>query len=126
MAYLTTLFAVVPEVEATDGPIMTPDQLSLLQQNFNALQGKFVSLMTEKADLLEKLQENEHLIVQLSHETETIGDYISVYQAQRDAMKNRFREKDQCIEQLTQERVSMQVGTGTHSTLPYSRKFSLG
>lgn len=25
-------------------------------------------------------------------------------------MKNRFKEKDQCIEQLTQEKVSMQVG----------------
>lgn len=55
---------------------MTADQLSRLQQNFNALQGKFVSLMTEKADLLEKLQENEHLIVQLSFETETIGTYV--------------------------------------------------
>ncbi len=52
---------------------MSADELSLLQHNFNALQGKFVRLVTEKADLLEKLQENEHLIVELSYETETIG-----------------------------------------------------
>ena len=29
--------------------------------------------MAEKADLLDQLQENEHIIVQLSGETETIG-----------------------------------------------------
>ncbi len=59
--------------ETTDASIMTADQLSLLQQNFHALQAKFVALMTEKAELVEKLQENEHLIVELSYETETIG-----------------------------------------------------
>ncbi len=52
---------------------MSADELSHLLHNFNALQGKFVRLVTEKADLLEKLQENEHLIVELSYETETIG-----------------------------------------------------
>jgi len=29
--------------------------------------------MAEKADLLDQLQENEHVIMQLSGETETIG-----------------------------------------------------
>ncbi len=37
------------------------------------------------------------------------GDYITLYQAQRDSLKSKFREKDLCIEQLTQEKVSMQV-----------------
>lgn len=31
--------------------------------------------MAEKADLLDQLQENEHVIMQLSGETETIGKH---------------------------------------------------
>lgn len=66
-----------PELAApklTDVHNMSADELSLLQHNFSALQAKFVRLMTEKAELLEKLQENEHLIEELSYETETIGE----------------------------------------------------
>lgn len=98
-----------PELELMDVHNMSADELTLLQHNFGALQQKFVHLVSEKVELLEKLQENEHLIVQLSYETETIGDYITLYQAQRDALKSRFKEKDQCIEQLMQEKSSMQV-----------------
>jgi len=54
-------------------PNMSAGDASILQQSFTALQQKFVQLFSEKVELLEKLQENEHLIIQLSHETETIG-----------------------------------------------------
>lgn len=62
----------LPELEL-DVHNMSADELTMLQTNFNALQQKFINLMKEKVDLLDKLQENDHLIVQLSHETETIG-----------------------------------------------------
>ena len=60
----------LPEVDVHN---MSVDELTMLQTNFNALQQKFVNLMKEKVELLDKLQENDHLIVQLSYETETIG-----------------------------------------------------
>ena len=35
-----------------------------------------MKLMNEKASLIERIQELEHITVQLSHETETIGEYL--------------------------------------------------
>lgn len=60
----------LPEIDLHN---MSAGDLAVIQTNFNALQQKFVNLMEEKVQLLDKLQENDHLIVQLSHETETIG-----------------------------------------------------
>lgn len=53
---------------------MSQDELTSLQNNFNALQQRFVSLMAEKAELVEQFQEQEHTITQLASETETIGN----------------------------------------------------
>ena len=44
---------------------------------FILLQARFMKLMNEKASLIERIQELEHVTVQLSHETETIGEYVS-------------------------------------------------
>lgn len=52
---------------------MSQDELTTLQNNFNALQQRFVALMAEKADLLDQFQEQEHTVTQLASETETIG-----------------------------------------------------
>ena len=35
-----------------------------------------MKLMNEKASLIERIQELEHITIQLSHETETIGEYL--------------------------------------------------
>ena len=43
---------------------------------FILLQARFMKLMNEKASLIERIQELEHITVQLSHETETIGKYL--------------------------------------------------
>ena len=61
------------EEDPTDVTQFSKEQLLQLQSNFRALQRKFISLMSEKAELLERIQEHEHVIVQLSVETETIG-----------------------------------------------------
>lgn len=44
--------------------------------SFILLQARFMKLMNEKASLIERIQELEHITVQLSHETETIGEYL--------------------------------------------------
>jgi len=40
----------------------------------SSAQARFIKLMNEKAFLIERIQELEHITVQLSMETETIGE----------------------------------------------------
>jgi hypothetical protein len=94
--------------------------------------------MDEKAELLDKVQELEHICQQLSAETETIGnedcsslrksffpnlsrfarlifvlffsgEYISLYQMQRTALKKYYHEREKLITHLSNERAQMQV-----------------
>lgn len=48
-----------------------------LQTAMNKLQQRFTSLMQEKADLKERVEELEHRCIQLSGETDTIGENSS-------------------------------------------------
>ena len=69
---------------------MTSEQLDTFSNSYSALQvycgldqlpklfpssiqRKFLALMAEKAELLEQLQAKDHVVMQLSGETETIG-----------------------------------------------------
>lgn len=47
-----------------------------LQAAMEKLQQRFTSLMQEKADLKERVEELEHRCIQLSGETDTIGETI--------------------------------------------------
>ena len=47
--------------------------------------------------------------MQLSGENETIAEYVTLYQTQREALKVKFSEKDRTIEQLQQEKNNLQV-----------------
>ncbi|XP_063066326.1 golgin subfamily A member 2 isoform X3 [Engraulis encrasicolus] len=73
------------------------------------LQERFTSLMQEKADLRERLEELEHRCIQLSGETDTIGEYIALYQNQRAIMKQRHIEKEQYINMLAQDKEEMKA-----------------
>ena len=73
------------------------------------IQERFTFVMKDKADLLDRLQVMEHTIVQLSGENETIAEYVTLYQTQREALKVKFSEKDRAIEQLQQEKNNLQV-----------------
>ena len=73
------------------------------------IQERFTFVMKDKADLLDRLQVMEHTIVQLSGENETIAEYVTLYQTQREALKVKFSEKDRTIEQLQQEKNNLQV-----------------
>jgi hypothetical protein len=55
----------------------------LLNDRNDQLQAKLIHLMDEKVRLLQKLEEEEMLTAQLSQETETIGEYIALYQVGR-------------------------------------------
>lgn len=67
--------------------------------------------MHEKAELEDQLQKSEHRLTQLEGETETIGEYVTLYQTQREALKAKFLEKDRLIQQLLQEKALLEVSS---------------
>nr|XP_055054262.1 golgin subfamily A member 2 isoform X4 [Misgurnus anguillicaudatus] len=73
------------------------------------LQGRFTTLMQEKVDLKERLEELEHRCIQLSGETDTIGEYIALYQNQRAIMKQKHFEKEQYINILAKDKEEMKA-----------------
>uniref|UniRef100_A0A3P9CUJ0 Golgin A2 n=1 Tax=Maylandia zebra TaxID=106582 RepID=A0A3P9CUJ0_9CICH len=79
-----------------------------LQAAMEKLQQRFTSLMQEKADLKERVEELEHRCIQLSGETDTI-EYIALYQSQRAIMKQKHQEKEQYISMLAQDKEEMKA-----------------
>ncbi|XP_014341672.1 golgin subfamily A member 2 isoform X2 [Latimeria chalumnae] len=80
-----------------------------LKAAMEKLQSRFMALMQEKVDLKERLEELEHRCIQLSGETDTIGEYIALYQSQRAILKQRHREKDEYISRLAQDKEEMKM-----------------
>ncbi|KAF7657084.1 hypothetical protein LDENG_00031830 [Lucifuga dentata] len=80
-----------------------------LQAAMEKIQLRFTSLMQEKADLRERVEELEHRCIQLSGETDTIGEYIALYQSQRAIMKQKHQEKEQYISMLAQDKEEMKA-----------------
>ncbi|XP_023167270.2 golgin subfamily A member 2 [Drosophila hydei] len=68
------------------------------------LQSRFTTLISKVADLTEEKQSLEHLVLQLQSETETIGEYIALYQTQRRMLKQREYEKATQMRLLKAER----------------------
>ncbi|XP_032904615.1 golgin subfamily A member 2 isoform X2 [Amblyraja radiata] len=80
-----------------------------LKTAMDQLQVRFTSLMQEKVDLKERVEELEHRCVQLSGETDTIGEYIALYQSQRAILKQRHTEKEEYINRLAQDKEEMKM-----------------
>ncbi|XP_008939955.1 PREDICTED: golgin subfamily A member 2, partial [Merops nubicus] len=80
-----------------------------LKTAMEKLQSRFTELMQEKADLKERLEELEHRCIQLSGETDTIGEYIALYQSQRAILKQRHQEKEEYISRLAQDKEEMKI-----------------
>lgn len=71
------------------------------------LQDRFSRTMNEIADLTDEKQKLEHLVIQLQGETETIGEYVTLYQTQRRLLKQREVEKDIQMHKLAVDREMM-------------------
>ncbi|XP_043914088.1 golgin subfamily A member 2 [Protopterus annectens] len=84
-------------------------QLKYTSFLFVHLQFRFTALMQEKVELKEKQEELEHRCIQLSGETDTIGEYIALYQSQRAVLKQRHHEKDDYINRLAQDKEEMKL-----------------
>uniref|UniRef100_A0A8C5PTI3 Golgin subfamily A conserved domain-containing protein n=1 Tax=Leptobrachium leishanense TaxID=445787 RepID=A0A8C5PTI3_9ANUR len=70
---------------------------------------RFTDLMQEKVELKDRVEELEHRCIQLSGETDTIGEYIALYQSQRAILKQRHLEKEDYISRLAQDKEEMKA-----------------
>ncbi|XP_077624435.1 golgin subfamily A member 2 isoform X1 [Crocuta crocuta] len=93
----------------TTGDSVPGETHQALQAAMDKLQSRFLELMQEKVDLKERVEELEHRCIQLSGETDTIGEYITLYQNQRAVLKERHREKEEYISRLAQDKEEMKV-----------------
>ena len=89
-----------------NSPIVPPSHS--LQKAFDSLQARFVQIMHERAELEDKMQHKEKLLTLLEGETDTIGEYVSLYQSQRRALKIQYSQKQVLLEQLQIEKRTMQ------------------
>lgn len=67
------------------------------------LQQRFMKIMEEVADLSDEKHRLEHIILQLQNETETICEYVALYQQQRSLLKKRDEERSAQIKMFEEE-----------------------
>ncbi|XP_065202689.1 golgin subfamily A member 2-like isoform X2 [Planococcus citri] len=72
------------------------------------LQDKFKCVLNKMADLTDEKQQLEHLVLQLQCETETIEEYVALYQKQRSLLQQRARETDIKVERMIREKHQLQ------------------
>lgn len=78
----------------------------LTYQNDDAmlkLQERFLKIMEEVADLSDEKHRLEHIIMQLQNETDTICEYVALYQQQRSLLKKRDEERSAQIKIFQEE-----------------------
>lgn len=95
-----------PEIQSTI-PYENGSNSMPLQDALEKLQGRFRQTMNEVAELSEEKQQLEHLVTQLQFETETIGEYITLYQNQRRQLKQKDLERDYQLRKLANDRENM-------------------
>lgn len=98
--------AVVPR---NVGDSASEESSQALHAAMEKLQSRFLEVMQEKVELKERVEELEHCCIQLSGETDTIGEYIALYQNQRAVLKARHLEKEEYISRLAQDKEEMKV-----------------
>lgn len=67
------------------------------------LQDRFMKIMGEVADLSDEKHRLEHIILQLQNETDTICEYVALYQQQRSLLKRRDEERSAQLKVFQQE-----------------------
>ncbi|XP_061931678.1 golgin subfamily A member 2 isoform X2 [Apis cerana] len=81
--------------------VIVPEPIKQLEQRFK-------ETMEQVAELTEEKQKLEHVVLQLQSETETIGEYITLYQKQRAVLQNRAIEREKIFRQLLEQRNQQQ------------------
>lgn len=99
--------AIADSTDTSDTVSVTSTINIATNEAMDKLQRRFTRTMTEIADLTEEKHRLEHLVTQLQNETETIGEYIALYQTQRRLLKQREIEKDIQLQRIAADREAM-------------------
>lgn len=89
--------------------VVSQEEHKIMKNAMVQLEERFKQTMNQIAELADEKQQLEHLVTQLQGETDTIGDYIALYQIQRGLMRKRAAEKDDYISQLAKDRENLKV-----------------
>eukprot|EP00043_Microstomoeca_roanoka_P017173 m.178383 g.178383 ORF g.178383 m.178383 type:complete len:576 (+) comp16590_c0_seq6:182-1909(+) len=71
-----------------------------LSKRCEELEAHVLRAMKDRENIQKALEKEQALSVKLSKETETIGEYVALYQRQKQAMLQTLKTKDEFIEQL--------------------------
>lgn len=93
----------VAEQQAQKAP---PPPLS--RQASDLVNEELKALRKQNQELVSKLRREELLNNQLALETETIGEYISLYHEQREVLNGRVKEKDEFIRRMMETKVALE------------------
>eukprot|EP00092_Neocalanus_flemingeri_P022765 GFUD01024685.1.p1 GENE.GFUD01024685.1~~GFUD01024685.1.p1 ORF type:complete len:1211 (+),score=419.30 GFUD01024685.1:52-3633(+) len=106
-------------IRTADLPFMpsqeiTNSQISSSVDNFDfesvrQLENRFLAAMEQLAELSSDKEQLEHLVERLQEETETIGDYVIMYQHQRKMQKIKIQEKEEQVRQLAKDRAELLI-----------------
>jgi len=91
-------------INTTDLPFV-PHQTP--SNSFQHLENRFIKAMEQIAKLSLDKEQLEHLVARLQDETETIGDYVVMYQHQRQQQKLKMQEKEVQLQQLAKDRTEL-------------------
>ncbi|KAK2175475.1 hypothetical protein NP493_729g01024 [Ridgeia piscesae] len=91
-----------------NGDVINKAQFEALQHAMKQLEVKYTRVMREQAELSDSREQLEHIVMQLQGETETIGEYVALYQQQRFLLKQRQLERDDYVSQMARDHQHMQ------------------
>ncbi|XP_076316406.1 golgin subfamily A member 2-like isoform X4 [Tachypleus tridentatus] len=97
------------DLNSRESNVVLKEDHESLKNSMKQLEEKFKKTMDHIAELSDQKQQLEHLVTQLQGETDTIADYITLYQVQRGIMRKRATEKDEYIAQLAKDREEMKA-----------------
>uniref|UniRef100_A0A0V0G7Y0 Putative golgin subfamily protein a member n=1 Tax=Triatoma dimidiata TaxID=72491 RepID=A0A0V0G7Y0_TRIDM len=89
---------------------ITPEAVGLLEK-------KLKKTMNDYANLFDEKQRLEHLVLHLQSETETIGEYVTLYQNQRSLLQERAMERDRQMAAIAKEREELKLKLAEISSL---------
>jgi hypothetical protein len=87
------------------------DKLSSILKTKTADASTVATYKEENESLKAELGRLEHLVIQLQGENDTIGDYITLYQSQRLALKEKALQKEKEMDNLVKEREHLRLQT---------------
>ena len=111
LAQSTDIYNKVEDEETEKKDKTTNSHQSGCLDNIEALkhlEKRFISAMGQLAELSSEKEQLEYLVARLQEETETVGDYVIMYQHQRMQQKLKIQEKEDEVRQLAKDRSELQ------------------